>query len=138
MHERFRKVSSKISLLAGSSYAFLLALSIVLVWAVVGPLFQFSQNWQIVINTFTTIVTFLMGFIIQNTQNRDSKAVHIKLDELLRSAGEAKNELIDLEEQPDEVIQAAKETLLESTATADQIEEVAEEHMSRDHNKTRG
>ena len=86
----------------GSSWAFGLAVLIILVWAVTGPLFGFSDTWQLVINTGTTIVTFLMVFVIQNTQNRDAKAIHLKLDELIRSVKGARNTLIDLEELSEE------------------------------------
>ena len=87
---------------AGSSYAFILAVLIVIVWGVTGPLFHFSDTWQLVINTGTTIVTFLMVFLIQNSQNRDGMAVQIKLDELIRSMEGAHNMLLDLEKLDDE------------------------------------
>ncbi len=81
----------------GAAWAFLAACIVVLVWALTGPLFHFSEVWQLVINTGTTIVTFLMVFLIQNTQNRDARAIHLKLDELIRSIKPARNKLIDLE-----------------------------------------
>ena len=86
----------------GSPPAFLTAVAVVVIWALTGPLFQFSETWQLVINTGTTIVTFLMVFLIQNTQNRDAKAIHLKLDELIRSVKGARNQLIDLEELSEE------------------------------------
>lgn len=102
MNNLFRKFASGTSLAAGSSWAFLLAISLVIVWAVTGPVFGFSETWQLVINTGTTIITFLMVFLIQNTQNRDSAAIHLKLDELLRSTENATNSLIDSENLSDE------------------------------------
>ena len=79
-----------------------LALAIIVVWAITGPTFGFSDTWQLIINTGTTIVTFLMVFLIQNTQNRDAKAVHLKLDELIRALGPARNKLVDLEKLSDD------------------------------------
>lgn len=101
MKSFFRFVSNKVSAWAGSAYTFLLALSIVVIWAVSGPAFGFSNTWQLVINTGTTIVTFLMVFLIQNTQNRDSKAMQLKLDELIR-ATRARDSFVDLESLTDE------------------------------------
>ena len=86
----------------GSGRAFMVACVLVLAWALTGPLFRYSDTWQLVINTGTTIVTFLMVFLIQNTQNRDARAIHLKLDELIRSINEARNKLIDLENCSDE------------------------------------
>ncbi len=82
----------------GSAWAFVVALTVILVWAITGPVFGFSDTWQLVINTGTTIVTFLMVFLIQNTQNRDARALHLKLDELLRALTAARTGLVDLED----------------------------------------
>jgi low affinity Fe/Cu permease len=99
--ERFHWFAARTSLVLGSPWAFFLALAIVVVWLVSGPVFHFSDTWQLVINTGTTIVTFLMVFLIQNTQNRDAKALHLKLDELIRATRTARNELIELENMSD-------------------------------------
>jgi low affinity Fe/Cu permease len=106
MKHKFSKISNKVAAASGSSGAFLLAVSIIAVWLVSGPLFNFSDTWQLVINTGTTIVTFLMVFLIQNTQNRDGRAVHLKLDELLHSTKNARNEFVDLEYLDDEELAA--------------------------------
>jgi low affinity Fe/Cu permease len=102
MHEIFRKFSHKSAAVLGSSWAFIIALVIIIVWAATGPIFHFSNTWQLVINTGTTIVTFLMVFLIQNTQNRDSKAIHLKLDELIRGVRGARTGLVNLESLTDE------------------------------------
>ena len=96
---RFAKATSR---LAGRPSAFITAVTALLVWAVSGPLFGFSNTWQLVVNTGTTVVTFLMVFLIQNTQNRDSEAMHLKLDELIRANRTAHNALLDLEELEEE------------------------------------
>jgi low affinity Fe/Cu permease len=98
----FRRFSHRASLLVGSSWAFVTAVLIIVVWAVSGPLFRFSDTWQLIINTSTTIVTFLMVFLIQNTQNRDSTVLQLKLDELLRAVEGARTGLVDLEDLPDD------------------------------------
>jgi low affinity Fe/Cu permease len=95
---RFTRFASNVSRRTGSPAAFLLATLVVLVWLLTGPLFHFSDTWQLVINTGTTIVTFLMVFLIQNAQYRDSEALHVKLDELIRALDGAHNALLDLEE----------------------------------------
>ncbi len=92
----------------GSAWGFAAACALVLTWAVAGPIFQFSDAWQLIINTGTTIATFLMVFLIQNTQNRDARALHLKLDELIRSKRDARNRLIDLEDCTDQELDALK------------------------------
>ena len=101
-NDLFRRIASHTSHGVGSPWAFVAALSIVLTWCLTGPIFHFSDTWQLVINTGTTIVTFLMVFLIQNTQNRDSHAMHLKLDELIRSNEVARNRLIGLEDLTDD------------------------------------
>lgn len=102
MNEFFHKISHKVGEGTGSPWAFILALLIIGVWIISGPMFDFSDTWQLVINTGTTIITFLMVFLIQNMQNRDSKAVHLKLDELIRSVKAARNDFVDLEDATEE------------------------------------
>ena len=102
MQELFRRIAHHISHLIGTPIAFVIAFTVIIGWAVAGPLFGFSDTWQLIINTSTTIVTFLVVFLIQNTQNHDSRALHLKLDELLRAIKSARNSMVDLEELPDE------------------------------------
>jgi len=102
MNELFRLFAQKSSQLVGSSWAFILAVLIIIAWAVTGPVFHYSDTWQLVINTCTTIITFLMVFLIQNTQNRDAKAIHLKLDELLRGVKGARTGLVNLEQLSDD------------------------------------
>jgi low affinity Fe/Cu permease len=102
----------------GRPAAFLIATAVIVVWAITGPLFQFSDTWQLVINTSTTIITFLMVFLIQSTQNRDSEAIQVKLDEIIRAIGNAKNELLDLEELEEKDLDRIKETYIEMARKA--------------------
>jgi len=106
---QFAKAASRA---AGRPVTFIIAVVIILAWALTGPVFDYSDTWQLVINTGTTIITFLMVFLIQNTQNRDAEAVQIKLDELIRAVGRAQNELIDLEEMDDEDLASIREDYL--------------------------
>ena len=101
MNELFRKLAHRTSEAAGSPWAFIAAVSIILIWALTGPVFHFSDTWQLVINTSTTILTFLMVFLIQNTQNRDAKAIHLKLDELIKGVQGARNAMVNLEDLSD-------------------------------------
>ncbi|MBI2334979.1 low affinity iron permease family protein [Candidatus Daviesbacteria bacterium] len=105
MGEIFHKIATRVSSIAGSPDTFIIALGIIILWALNGPVFNFSDTWQLIINTGTTIVTFLMVFLIQNTQNRDAKAMHLKLDELLKAAKGARTGLVDIEELPDEELE---------------------------------
>jgi low affinity Fe/Cu permease len=110
MQDIFHVFARTASDVLGSAWSFVIALAIIIVWAVTGPAFGFSDTWQLIINTGTTIVTFLMVFLIQNTQNRDAKAMHLKLDELIRALGPARNKLVDLEKLSDqELSQLEKE-----------------------------
>jgi low affinity Fe/Cu permease len=100
--DAFRVFARRSSRILGSAWAFAVAILIIVVWGITGPTFHYSDTWQLIINTGTTIVTFLMVFLIQNTQNRDAKAVHLKLDEIIRAIKGARNELVDLEDLSDE------------------------------------
>ncbi len=101
----FSRFAGKTAQVFGQPYIFILAVLLVVVWAATGPLFGYSNTWQLVINTGTTIVTFLVVFLIQNTQNRDAKAIHLKLDELIRSHLPAHNNMIDIEKVSDEELE---------------------------------
>jgi low affinity Fe/Cu permease len=109
MHDLFRKFAHKTSDATGSPWAFLLAAATIVVWIITGPIFHFSDTWQLVINTGTTIITFLMVFLVQNTQNRDARAIHLKLDELIHAMGKARNKLIEAEDLSDEEIDKYRE-----------------------------
>jgi low affinity Fe/Cu permease len=106
--EIFRRFACRAADACGSPGAFILGVSVVLIWALSGHYFHYSDTWQLVINTGTTIVTFLMVFLIQNTQNRDARAMQLKLDELIRAVGRARNELVDLENSDDATIDDLK------------------------------
>lgn len=114
MNELFRKFAHHVSNAAGSSWAFIVAFAIVVIWAVSGPLFNFSETWQLVINTGTTIVTFLMVFLVQNAQNRDTKATQLKLDELIHAVKGARNKVIDAEDLSDAQLQSLREQVVKT------------------------
>src|SRR5690349_7598030 len=109
----FTRFAKRTATLTGRPAAFLTAAIVIAVWAITGPLFGFSDTWQLVINTGTTIVTFLMVFLIQSTQNRDAEAIQVKLDELIRAVGHARNELMDLEELEEEDLDGLKQTFID-------------------------
>jgi low affinity Fe/Cu permease len=100
--DRFRDVSDRITQSLGSPFALFVAVALILLWGLTGPIFRFSDTWQLVINTSTTIITFLMVFVIQASQNRDARAIQLKLDELIRSDREARNELMRSEKSDEE------------------------------------
>jgi low affinity Fe/Cu permease len=102
VNDLFRAFSRNTASAVGSAWAFIIAITVVIVWAATGSMFHFSDTWQLIINTGTTIVTFLMVFLIQNTQNRDGKAIQLKLDELIRAVEGARNKLVDLEDLSEE------------------------------------
>jgi len=108
----FTRFAKRISTITGRPGTFMLAAGVILAWAITGPLFNYSDTWQLAINTSTTIITFLMVFLIQNTQNRDTEALQIKLDELIRAQQEANNALLDLEELDDEELDRIRDTYL--------------------------
>lgn len=136
----FTRIASRASHATGHYGAFMLALAVIVVWAVSGPFFGFSDTWQLVINTGTTIVTFLMVFLIQNSQNRDSRAMHLKLDELIRSIETASNTLIDAEEEDEEHLDQIRKLYAEisceheeakTEAIVEELEELRRESLAR-------
>lgn len=113
MNEAFAKLANSVARFTGRPWAFALCCLLVAVWAVTGPLFHYSDTWQLVINTGTTIITFLMVFLIQNTQNRESEALHAKLDELIRAVDKAENRFIGLDRKGEEEIEGLREQVAE-------------------------
>ena len=98
----FHSFAGRASQVVGSKWAFTLAALLIVLWAASGPYFHYSDTWQLVVNTATTVVTFLIVFLIQNTQNRDARAIHLKLDEIIHAIGKARNEMIEIERLSDE------------------------------------
>ena len=108
----FSRMSNEVARLTGKPITFAFCCLTIIVWAATGPVFHYSDTWQLIINTGTTIVTFLMVFLIQNTQNRDGAALQAKLDELIRATNEARNELVGLERQPEEKVEKVREKIV--------------------------
>jgi len=131
----FRRAASCCASAVGSKWAFMLSVAVVVVWAATGPVFHFSDTWQLVINTGTTIVTFLMVFLIQNTQNRDAKAIHLKLDELIRSVKGARTHLVNLEEFSDEELDHLRKQFETVRADAERKHQRAEATADAAHRK---
>ncbi len=125
----FRKLAKAIASAIGSPYAFALAVGGVILWACLGPAFGFSDTWQLVINTSTTIITFLVVFMIQNTQNRDSKALHLKMDELIRAIDTARNGLIDSEDLSDEELNRLEKEFAQLRTDAELPVSVVRTHL---------
>ena len=119
MDRLFTRIASRIATASGQPLAFLLALAVIVVWAVTGPLFRYSDTWQLVINTGTTIVTFLMVFLIQNSQNRDGAAMQAKLDEILRAVEQARSQFIGIEHLTDVEIEQIRTAIEEETGNSD-------------------
>jgi low affinity Fe/Cu permease len=117
MDRFFTAAASRIALFAGQPVAFISALALIGLWIVTGPLFGWSDTWQLVVNTATTIVTFLMVFLIQNSQNRDAAAIQAKLDELIRAVHDARDEFIGIEHRTDREIEAIRAALEQDAAT---------------------
>lgn len=129
----FRKLAQKCSDFIGRPLAFFVAVVVVLVWGVSGPLFQYSDTWQLVINTGTTIVTFLMVFLVQNTQNRDAKAIHLKLDEIIRSIKGARNDLLDIEDEPDQRLKDLHQEFHDLSQKTKDLEELHQQKFAKLH-----
>jgi low affinity Fe/Cu permease len=137
IRDAFGVFARKTSTVLGSAWAFVCAILIIVIWALTGPTFHYSDTWQLIINTGTTIVTFLMVFLIQNTQNRDAKAVHLKLDELIRALGGARNKLVDLEKLSDDDLKTLETEFEKLRKKAEGAKEEVEELQETAQAKTR-
>lgn len=124
----FARISGWITRKAGSPAAFIIAFALVLLWAVLGPVFDYSDTWQLVINTSTTIITFLMVFIIQQSQNRDTAAIHLKLNELIASEAKASNRLIDVEDLSEEELMVLKKFYIRLSEKAEKENDLHSSH----------
>ena len=116
----FMRFSHQVARISGKPITFSAAVALIVIWAVSGPIFQFSETWQLVVNTATTIITFLMVFVLQNTQNRDGEAVQAKLDELIYAVSDADNRFVQAEKLSDKELHTLLETLIKQCATAEE------------------
>jgi low affinity Fe/Cu permease len=137
IRDAFGVFARKASNVLGSAWVFVLAILIIVIWAATGHAFGYSDTWQLIINTGTTIVTFLMVFLIQNTQNRDAKAVHLKLDELIRALGGARNKLVDLEKLSDDELKSLENEFEKLRKKAEGAKEQVHELKETAQGKTR-
>ena len=126
----FNKLAHWTAVRAGRASTFAMALAVLAIWSASGPIFQWSDTWQLIINTGTTIVTFLMVFLIQNTQNRDTEALQLKLDELIRVSGSARNRLLQLEELTEQEMEHIKKTFIQLAKTAPPLTDERREQPS--------
>lgn len=124
----FDKMATTITKAAGKPAAFLIAVLLIILWAVTGPLFHYSDTWQLVINTSTTIITFLMVFVIQQTQNKDTMALHLKLNELLSSSCDASNSLVNIEDLTEEELEVLKKFYIRLAQLAKKEEDIHSSH----------
>jgi len=124
----FEKASTKITSWAGSPYAFSIAFLVIVIWGLTGPLFGFSDTWQLVVNTGTTVITFLMVFLIQKTQNKDSKAIQLKLNELIAANSEASNRMVDIEDLTEEELDLLHKFYQELSSKAKEERDIHESH----------
>jgi low affinity Fe/Cu permease len=125
---RFEKLAAAITKAAGSSTSFFIALAIIILWAVTGPVFHFSDTWQLVINTSTTIITFLMVFVIQQTQNKDALAIQLKLNELIAAEEKASNRLVDVEDLTQDELEVLKKFYVKLASLAKQENDLFSSH----------
>jgi len=124
----FQKMSNKVTKATGSPIAFIIALTVIIVWGITGPLFGFSDTWQLVINTGTTIITFLMVFIIQQSQNKETTAIQLKLNELIACNERASNRLVDIEDLSEEELNRIKKFYIKLSELAEKENDVSSSH----------
>jgi low affinity Fe/Cu permease len=132
LNQFFDKFSTRATKITGSPWAFIIALGAIIIWAATGPMFGFSDTWQLIINTSTTIITFLMVFIIQQTQNKDTTAIHLKLNELIASNQQASNRLVDAEDLTEEELQVLKKFYVKLSSLAEKEKDIHATHSIDD------